>query len=1824
VRMPRRLTWLAGLGCLVLVCACPARPACAATAAEGTFAPAFARADVDVANCRAASDGKAVPPAADVLGSLGLDAQRRGWAAGSVSGENAPPRVFQYVVAFNRPVTIGSVLLRGTVQTVAFLKADAPYPPVLPAVTAAAPQAGAAADAAHVGQPAQAGPWQTVAIPPNQSGARLVTLPAGTQTRALLLTDRRSYGGSRIDSLRCLAGRLRNVTPQALAYAEREYTVRPSMSPPYTLAASCVTTGRMHWQSAGPDQNERVIAPPISDVMPTWFMVCWDSPRTVRGLWLAGNLRKFDIQRFTGPEGLNPRAATEAEWETLAPASRRADGEDQWVALEPVSVAGLRLRILKAADEKIARIEGLHVLVDAAGDTGAPAATPATGEEPAPLAISYQTPADGEVTVVVNDSAGRRVRNLVARAERAKGPQRDAWDLRDDAGLCVGPGEYRWEALFHPPLKLKYQLCPYPNVTSASPWLNGASGPGGWLADHTPPDAVCTAGDGVYLGAPCAESGVSFIACDLGGNKQWGIHSFAAWTGPRRLASDGTTVFVANDKTDVWGVTLADHKVAKVATMTPTAGRKGSIRGLAARDGRLYMSLSEPGAWLASAAGACDVDILNCLPKYPKAEKARGSDPPVDPRTDFLKLLRLTGPPAGCGVRGMLTYLETTDGPEPRQHVLVCFGKPVPIGTIVYPVPGEEEVSVRFWTLKAEAPYPPDVRAADQWTPFESQGARGAWDTALPPKNTVTRALRVSFTRGKDDALAEVGGLGGLGDSAPSPAAGAGGGRTGAGSAIVAAGANWRGRLEGLKLLRRRYVNVAAAAKVRVNSGKLLPDGTWDAQRTKAVRESDPSVYVLEWPQPQALRGLAIKEIDGRLTKIDVYEGDAAAGGAAAASAAVPLDGTAGWKEIATYTQDRRDFYQQSGNRNEKARYVDGYVDFGREVTTRAVRLRVVEQWLQREHMPYGVRDDQGGQVRDATRCRIYGVAALKYVGGEPPVEAKAHARVVEYDPKAGTVLREAHVEEPGELAFNAAGDLLAISGKQIVKVDWSDGGQSKPLGVDVEQPAALAFGPEGSLHVFDAGKDRGNIRVFDPACLRDAVASPAGSKPTRTIGKAGGGRQAGPYDPNCFGAVIAMAVDKLGQDWAVEWDYWPKRISLWGPDGKWKRDFLGPTEYGGGGALDAWDKTRLFYGPLEFALDWPSGATRLKSITWRGATPAEDLAVHLNGRVYLVTRASSPDPTRSFGQVFLYDAGRCRLVAAMGTAETYPLLNTGDFLAQVGRKILTGCRFSWSDLNADGAVQAGEVQLFDPPAGGGAGADRIPGVTRFARDLSCQAGTVRYEVEKFLPDGTPVYRQKVNPALIDQPYYQLADGKLYRMGDGQAAEAAVTPDGREVWAYPTEGRGVHSLYSAKPWRPDQIVAQFTCVGQETAHAGDLGEFLVFSTNVGTWNLWTADGLLAGRIFRDIRDPARAGWSMLEHNRGLDVTDVTAGQEHFQGYFGKTPDNRYYVVAGHNNASVVEVEGIDQYRRFRGTLAITPAEIRTASAYGHRVARKAVYRQTPVLECYRLNRAIAVDGEASDWGDLTAAEIDAGHGQRATFRIGYDDRCLYLCYEARGLGPMKNTGEDWHRAFKTGACVDLQIGADPAAPLKRDTPAAGDIRLLLTFLGGQGEKGAQAEKPTAVLYQPTAPRAAAGESWKVSSPVGEAQFDRVVALTDVRLAHGQKGDTWVVEASIPLASLGLTISPGQRRKIDWGVLVSGKDGHEVLRRIYWANQATDIVSDEPSEARLHPDLWGYARFHDAPPTAATPAGELGEPTLPKPAKPKTAGELIDDMLKGGD
>lgn len=1726
---------------------------------DAALRSAVIKADLDPAACAAfRGTVKQAADADTVAVALGLPGR-------APAKWEAPPRkddaegVVRFLVGFKEEKALGSVLVPSGFE-VRLLK----------------PGHDGAAD------PFTDGQWVVPETPARQSGGALVPLPVGTRTRAVLFT---AVGGDNprgeIHGARVFAERLLNAVPFALAYADREY--RPPNTKFNPWPASNITSGNGEWVNVGKDNSGNVPAPPVTDVNPSWVIVSWPAERTVEGLFLVSNIDKLDVAAFAGADGVNPRAGTPDEWRTIKDATDTSDQNGgRWVRFAaPVRTRGLRLTITRTTEGPIAKIHGLHALTKLGADPVPP--PPAGADDPAPFVIPYTLADDGVVSLGVNGPDGRRVRNLAARQTQKAGAHSVTWDLKDTDGNFVAPGTYRWAALAGPELRTKYEMTVYPNVEmhapGNSPWLNGHDGPGGWMADHTPPSSVAAAGGRVFLGSPVSESGVSLIEVDADGKKTWGHHSFAAWTGCAFLASDGKEVFAAmpvvGTATDsVWGVDLETRKVRTVFQLNPTATRARGMTGFTARDGKLYVSVKGADPWLANAAADGDVDLGASVPLYPPRRKQKGAEMPPNPQGDFLKLFRLTGTPPGQGGQADLTVLEPSPGKKGLQHIVLAFKKPVPIGSAVFPRPTEPGVVMTVSTLKPSAPFPPDPDDNNQWQPWAG-AAKAPWDAVPAPAGTETRALRLTFSKGgkpaDDDPLDTAAGtpkpkddFADLPRNAPDK------------NNLLNFGGKdrWRVRLEGMRLLRRRYENVAGAAAVRVSSGTVEADGSWDAKRTAPITEADPGVYLMEWKAEQSLRGLAVKEIDGELTKVDVWAGPA--------GSRPSVMGTDGWQTVAEYTQPRREWYHPDDAHNSRARYLDGVIDFGKEVRTTAVRLRVVKQWGDLgPRATLGQRPDLGGQTISPTRCRVYGVAALKYLGGEPPVEAGAAERIDIHEAATGKVVNEIPVKSPGALAFDPAGRLYATLGNQIVKIDVA-GGKHEPVVTDLIAPAGLTIDSAGRLYVFDNDKERRAVRVYDSA-----------GKFLRAVGTPGG-FTAGPWDATKMGHVVALAVDGKDQLWCVEDQFFPKRVTVWAADGTFRKELLGNTAYGGGGALDPADKTRLFYGPLQFEIDWATGQSKLKALTYAGDMPAGDLPVRANGRQYLVTRPSIH--MMDCGCVFRFEDGKAIPAAAFGKAAAFDPLKRPGLTAAFGAKALTDYRFVWADRNGDGDVQADEVAFT--PVG------KFHGLTSFDADLGAQGGNIRYAVKEFLPTGVPVYEEKVSPGVIGQYVHQSADGTFYRMGSEQLKEAGLAADGTVLWSYQQEGNpGTHALEHAKPYTPDQIVSQFMRVGRATAPGG-LGDFSVVNTNVGCWNVWSSDGLLAGTLFRDFRSGRSRPWSMREHARGTAWDDLTVGQEHFNGYFCKTADGKFYAVAGHNHVSVLEVLGLDQYKRLGGEITVTAADIAKARAWDSRRAAAAVYAKAPVLDVYQLKRPPAFDGRFTGFGP-PAARLDGPADGGVDFYAGYDDKFLYVGYSASQMGPLKNAGAEFERLFKTGAAADLFLETDPKADRTRQAPAVGDVRILMT----QTPTG-----PKAVLYRPVVPGADPAKAWRVRSPVGEVSIDEVKLVPGVRLSPAGNADHYTLEAAIPLAELGLKPAAGTRLKLDWGALVSGPEGTEVMKRVYWANQAAQIVADAPSEARLNPHLWGHAVFH----------GPRGEDTrLDAVGEKKTDKDLTDilDDLK---
>ena len=243
-----------------------------------------------------------------------------------------------------------------------------------------------------------------------------------------------------------------------------------------------------------------------------------------------------------------------------------------------------------------------------------------------PVELRYTMPFDGVATLVIEDAQGRRVKNLIGVAPRAKGPQVDRWDGTDEDGKLSAPGSYRWRGLIHQGIDPTYEAS-Y-GTPGIPPW-DTADSTGAWMSDHTSPTAVAASSNLIVLAASGSEAGWALIAVDLNGRKLWGERKFQ---GIRSLATDGTYVFAGMNE-GAWGredappsvgrLVLQTGKYAPFATqpepqlIAPVAepAEKARLTGVAVHGDTLAVALAR-----VNEVRLFDKNTLKPLGKYPVAD----------------------------------------------------------------------------------------------------------------------------------------------------------------------------------------------------------------------------------------------------------------------------------------------------------------------------------------------------------------------------------------------------------------------------------------------------------------------------------------------------------------------------------------------------------------------------------------------------------------------------------------------------------------------------------------------------------------------------------------------------------------------------------------------------------------------------------------------------------------------------------------------------------------------------------------------------------------------------------------------------------------------------------------------------------------------------------------------------------------------------------------------------------------------------------------------------------------------------------------------------
>ncbi|MCU0980920.1 MAG: hypothetical protein MUF25_17350, partial [Pirellulaceae bacterium] len=1288
--------------------------------------------------------------------------------------------------------------------------------------------------------------WVGVPLPAGQAGLRVWTLPPGTVIRALRFSfsdtpapgapSRSGFGGALI-----LAERLHNLTPEADAYASSQRTGENSRTPTAYRVENLVT--ELHEGKLDPIgytyMTGEWTAAPAHDVSrehPQWVVIAWSFAKEI------------EIDALKSGAAGHPATVPESAWNKVGAVTWPVWWRPPYTAVqvpfaEPVTTRALRVRIVRTLADENPDIVGhfdrnpqdrnRHVRL------GGVMAFTALGdrplppravrtEEPPPLAVRYAMPYDGTVSLAIDDANGRRVRNLIANVERSAGEQADPWDGRDEAGNLVPPGTYTVKGITHQPLHLTYRGTV--NVSGNPPWNTSN------YDQHGPGGWLSDHVPPTDVMAVGDRVFVSALIAESGhGILACDLDGHKLWGTHRFGGGTGLAYagFLAQDGGKVYTAGYGWGNFMTVTEIAPASfmTRNNFLRmDFTSGDGAAGGSLGGAGL---SGLAARDGKLYVAFNHPPLSWTGRSA----------INTLKVDAKNTTLGDRTLDQILNllraggevvrepwlTGESAAAAQHLRLAFTEPQAVGTLI--LPDAVEVS----TLKSDAAFPGNLSDDSQWTAFAT--APGALRVLTAPAGqAAARALRFTF---RNDG-----------------------------------GTPWRGKLHGAHLLPRRFDSITGGAAFTASSGTVGTDGKWETVRETSITPENPATLTVVWPEVKTWRGLALAGAFAKRIAVDAYTGPADVAPADAPESA--------WSNVGDLTPAVR----------WRPLYHDDYFDAGRDVTSRAIRLRVVEPWVKENP------DIEATTKGKPTRASLGGLVVLRHTGDDPPCNAIPAQRISIADIAAGKW------ERPSWPAFDTQGRLLLVSQKRVVRLNLADG-KTEPVLPEggVRDPRGLAFDGQGNLSVADGGSEV--VKVFSPD-----------GKLLRMIGEPGG-REVGTYNPNRIENPQGIAIDARGNLWVAENDFQPKRTSVWSPEGKFLKEFIGPSAYGGGGQVDPRDPSRIYYGGMEFYLDYASGRWALTQILSRPARSpdgmhngadrdeaagqpafsltsgngAPDKPVYLNGRQYMVNDPSGLRcPLLLIGE---FRKDRVVPLTVMGNADRWwPLASDPALRRLVGDRRLEDISFAWSDRDGDGLPQPDEVELFDFRL------DPTYWPTVVNQRLEVQLGGRVLKPVEFTTCGAPVYKPAAATPLklpVETLYATAVDRQGNTLLNGNPL-TALDAAGKVVWTYPNQYVGVHGTHHATESRPGQLVGPLGIIGQEELPG--VGEVFMLSSNSGEWYLFTADGLLAATVWHDLRTPGVHSWEFRKADRGMSVDNVTLGGEHFGGSFQRADDGQYYLEPG--------------------------------------------------------------------------------------------------------------------------------------------------------------------------------------------------------------------------------------------------------------------------------------------------------------------------------------
>ncbi len=764
-----------------------------------------------------------------------------------------------------------------------------------------------------------------------------------------------------------------------------------------------------------------------------------------------------------------------------------------------------------------------------------------------------------------------------------------------------------------------------------------------------------------------------------------------------------------------------------------------------------------------------------------------------------------------------------------------------------------------------------------------------------------------------------------------------------------------------------------------------------------------------------------------------------------------------------------------------------------------------------------------------------------------------------------GNLKAQWDVPGPGAMALDPDGALLVLSEGKVVRV-LGTGASSTAIDSNRQPSAAVEMKPLISTHLdapqgIAVGAD-GTIFVANRGGRQDVSVFAADGTYLRSVGKAGGRPAVGTYDASGMYQAGGIGVDAKGRLWVAETTDFPKRISVWDTQtGANLKEFFGGSEYFAHGHIDPARPNEIYAHNVIWEIDWERYTTKPLFTIWRKISadmaPAPRPAGY-GGAFRLLTA----DNGRQFGWggtdrnhsslLYMRDGDRFRPVAGFVNPWNTSLPGLADFKAEVvarwdAANVAGHHRAQamfWMDANGDGLVQPEELTVL------GANQTRM-NIAWVTSDLTIGFTTGHsLKPESIDATGRPVY----NMALAESGGIGGTRDYMARLEDGSVLTFATVkgpslvkrgPDGKMLWNYPDIMRW-HDALGMPISGPGRLWGM-------TGLMGVAGEFFAHQTYLGPNHIFTLDGGYVAAVLEDGRLGGRGAYEgQPEGQSGSFVKLDLDGQE------------RYFIIHGGQDVRVWEVIGLDTIQPLPGgewehdeqSAALAAEELAAwqAAMAGH--SRLVITRGRESLE------------EASPVGK----SVEGGRSFEA--RLAVDEANLYLQYDVTAPHGLVNAMPEEQLIFRGGNLIDLQIATDPAADPERTTPAAGDVRLLVTRKG---------DAPFAMLYRPKV-AGFEGDPIVLRSPTGTEPFDSIEQTDRVGLEYARTETGFSALVTVPLDLIGWQPVAGQTVRMDVGYIFGNSEGTRAAIRAYWNNNSfsANVVDDIPNESRLEPAEWGGA------------------------------------------